>query len=199
LNLSQLKFPRVTPRLLLRPLVPDDIDAIYHLYADWAVARWLSRLLWPFTPESAEALVAEAASDLERGRGLFLALTHRTTGEFVGTVSLRLPAYQADPWTDDKRLGVLGYAIAPKQQANGFASEAAASVVELAFTEMHLLRLRATVLQDNVASRRVLEHMHFGVWRERVSEVPRYGGAPRLGDTFMLSRAEWVLRSTGSE
>jgi RimJ/RimL family protein N-acetyltransferase len=72
---------------------------------------------------------------------LFLALRHRTTGAFVGTVSLRLPAYDADLWTDDKRLGILGYAIAPEQQGNGFATEAAASMVELAFTVMHCPRV----------------------------------------------------------
>jgi RimJ/RimL family protein N-acetyltransferase len=69
--MTELVFPRVTARLLLRPLVPDDRDAIYHVYRDWEVARWLWRLQWPFTPESAETLIAEAASDLERGRGLF--------------------------------------------------------------------------------------------------------------------------------
>src|SRR5260370_42447063 len=42
--------------------------------------------------------------------------------------------------------GVPGYAIAPEQQGNSVASEAAASMLELAFTDMHLLRLRAKVL-----------------------------------------------------
>jgi 8-oxo-dGTP diphosphatase len=191
MNLTQLAFPRQAPRLLLRPLVPDDQDAIHHLYGDWAVARWLSRLPWPFTRDSAETLIAEAVSDVDRGRGLFLALTHRTAGSFVGTVSLRLPALDANPWTNDTRLGILGYAIAPEQQGNGFASEAAASVVELAFTDLHLLRLRARVLRHNVASRHVLERVQFRIWRSDVREVPRYGGPARLGDTFILDRADW--------
>jgi RimJ/RimL family protein N-acetyltransferase len=97
----------------------------------------------------------------------------------------------ADPWTNDRRLGILGYAIAPEQQGTGFASEAAASMVELAFTDLDLQRLRATVLQDNIASRRVLEHLHFRLWRADVREVPRYGGSARLGNTFVLDRADW--------
>jgi RimJ/RimL family protein N-acetyltransferase len=129
---------------------------------------------------------------VDRGGGLFLALRHRTTGEFVGTVSLRLPAFDADPWTDDKRLGIVGYAVAPEQQGNGFASEAVGSMLELAFTDVHLLRVRATVLRDNVASRRVLERVRFRIWRADVREVPRYGGPARLGDMFVLDRADWM-------
>jgi RimJ/RimL family protein N-acetyltransferase len=191
-NIAQLTFPRVTSRLLLRPLVPHDRDAIHHLYGDWSVAQWLSRLSWPFTLESAETLIADAVSDVERGNGLSLSLTHRTTGAFVGTVSLRLPAFDADPWTLDKGLGIVGYAIAPEQQRSGFASEAVACVVELAFTDVHLLRLRATVLRDNTPSRRVLERIQFRIWRPDVREVPRYGGPARLGDTFVLDRADWL-------
>jgi RimJ/RimL family protein N-acetyltransferase len=197
-GMTALRFPRLTPRLLLRPLVRDDRDAIHYLYRDWAVARWLSRLPWPFTPESAETLIAEAALDLERGRGWFLAVTHRTTGAFVGTLILRLPSFDVDPWTHDKRLGVLGYAIARERQGNGYASEAAASMVELAFTDLYVLRLRATVLRDNVASRRVLERLHFRVWHASVREVPRYGGPPRLGDTFVLDRADWIAANRAS-
>jgi RimJ/RimL family protein N-acetyltransferase len=131
---------------------------------------------------------------MQRGEGWFLALTHRTTGAFVETVSLRLPAFDADSWIDDERLGILGYAISSEHQGNGFASEAAGSVVELAFTDLQLLRLRATVLQDNAASRHVLERVRFRIWRTGVREAPRYGGPARLGDTFVLERGDWIAR-----
>ncbi len=65
-------------------------------------------------------------------------------------------------------------------------------MVELAFTDLHLVRLRATVLRDNVASRRVLERLCFRIGRADVLEVPRYGGPARLGDTFVLDRTEWI-------
>jgi RimJ/RimL family protein N-acetyltransferase len=191
-SMQQLAFPLQTTHLLLRPLVSADGDSIHHLYSDWAVAKWLSRLPWPFTPESAATLITEAIADLQRGAGLCLALTHRTTGAFVGSVSLRLPALGVDPWTDDTELGILGYAIAPEHQGQGFATEAAARMVELAFTDLHMVRLRATVLRDNVASRRVLERMRFRIGRADVREVSRYGGPARLGHTFVLNRTEWI-------
>ena len=99
--MRELALPRQTARLLLRPLGPEDRDAIHRLYSDRSVAKWLSRLPWPFTPESADTFIADAQSDLVRGAAFFLALIQQATGAFVGTVSLRLPALDADPWTDD--------------------------------------------------------------------------------------------------
>jgi 8-oxo-dGTP diphosphatase len=189
--MPELAFPRQTSRLLLRLLGPEDREAIHRMYSDWSVAQWLSRLPWPFTPESADTFIADAQSDLSRGAAFVVVLIQQAAGAFVGTVSLRLPALDADAWTEDRGLGILGYAITPEQQGNGFASEAAASMVELAFTILDLQRLRATVLQDNIASRRVLERLQFRLWRADVREVPRYGGPARLGNTFVLDRADW--------
>jgi RimJ/RimL family protein N-acetyltransferase len=184
-------FPRGTERLILRHLAPDDADTIRELYGDWQISQWLSRLSWPFTSEDAEVLIAEAAIQFARGSGFLVAIEARASSMFVGTISLRLPAYEPDPWTTDTSLGILGYAIASAQQGNGFASEAASSVVRLAFDHMQLDRVRATVLRDNVPSRRLLERLGFTIRHADVRETPRYGGPPRLGDTLMLERADF--------
>jgi len=162
------------------------------------VAKWLSRLPWPFTSASAQTLIAEAAADLERGRDCFLRVETRVDGTFVGTVSQRLPAYDAEPWTADTRLGIVGYAVVPDQQGRGFATEAASSIVQLAFEDMQIHRHRATALRDNVASRRVLERLGFRIRYTDVMGVPRYSGPPRLGDTFMLESVDWH-RSDGDQ
>ena len=195
-------FRRVTSRLILRPLARSDAEAVRQLYSDWEVAKWLSRVPWPFTSASAENFIADAEVDMEHGSGCHLAIERRVSATFVGTVSLRLPALEPDPWTSDRQLAILGYAVQRDQQRNGFASEAAASVVQLAFDQMDIARLRATVLRDNVASRRVLARLGFTIEYAGVRETPRYGGPPRVGDTFMLERSEWrgavVIRAAKS-
>jgi len=75
---------------------------------------------------------------------------------------------------------------------NGFASEGAARVTEFAFESVGLARLRATVLRENLASRRVLERLRFTVSEFDVQETPRYGGPPRAGDTYILERHHWI-------
>ena len=189
-------FPLVTPRLTLRPIAAEDTDALLSLYSDWQVARWLSRLPWPFTSDSAQTMISEAMMDLERTRGYFLRIETRASGTFVGTVSLRLPAYDHEPWTTDTTLGILGYAVLKKEHGRGFATEAAASMVQFAFGDLDLHRLRATALRDNIASRRVLERLGFRIRYTDVREVPRYGGPPRLGDTYMLERGDWQAVQT---
>jgi RimJ/RimL family protein N-acetyltransferase len=184
-------FPLVTPRLSLRPLAVEDTDALRSLYSDWNVARWLSRLPWPFTSDSAQTMISEAMTDLERTRGYFLRIDTRTSGTFVGTVSLRLPAYDHVPWATDTTLGILGYALVPQEHGRGFATEASARMVEFAFGDVGLHRLRATALRDNIASRRVLERLGFRIRYTDVREAPRYGGPPRLDDTYMLEHGDW--------
>ena len=61
-------------------------------------------------------------------------------------------------------------------------------MAEFAFEQLELQRLRATVLKENAASRKVLERLGFSIGVADVRETPRYGGPPRLGDTYFLER-----------
>ena len=110
-------YPARTDRLLLRPLHPSDAEALHRLYGDWEVARWLSRVEWPFTRAVAEAMVTAAEADLAAQRGWFLAIMSLESSRFVGTVSLRVPARDPEPWTADARLGMPRYAINSTDQA----------------------------------------------------------------------------------
>jgi 8-oxo-dGTP diphosphatase len=186
--ISPALFPLLSARLELQPLTLDDAASVCDLYSDWQVTRWLSRLLWPFTSASATQLILQARQDLDRGAACMLAIRKRDTAAFVGTISLRIPALEPTPWTRDTGMGILGYAICPEQQGNAFATEAAAALVRCAFEQLGLARLRATALRDNIASRRVLEHLGFALRTTNVHETPRYAGGPRLGDTYMLER-----------
>ena len=185
-------FPIASARLSLRPVAFTDVNALCGLYGDWEVARWLSRLPWPFDQESASGMVADASADLQRGAGCILAMVELTTGVLVGVVSLRIPALEPSAWTTDTELGILGYSVVRDRWGNGFASEAAARVVEFAFDVVGLAQLRATPLRSNPGSRRVLERLGFTIAELDVYETPRYGGPPRPGDVYTLERRDWT-------
>jgi ribosomal-protein-alanine N-acetyltransferase len=57
----------------------------------------------------------------------------------------------------------MGYGISPTFQRRGYATEAARALTHWAFRQPRVKRLTAECLHDNIASRRVLEHlgMHF--------------------------------------
>lgn len=187
-------FVLETPRLLLRPLAEEDVDAVHRLYADWDVAKGLSRIAHPFSVEAARRFVAEARAAFERGSGYVLGLFERRSGAFVGVVSLRIPA--ADPalpeedCADAAGLGILGYAVAPPYWGQGFASEGAKRMVRFAFDDLRLDRLQGTALRENPASGRVLAQMGFAVSEAGIAEEPLYGGPPRLADRYLLTRGK---------
>jgi ribosomal-protein-alanine N-acetyltransferase len=187
-------FPLETRRLVLRPVASSDIEDLYALYSDWEVARWLSRLPWPFTHSSAHTFVADAIDDLTRGTGCMLAMIESESSAFVGVVSFRVPALEPQPWTSDAGLGILGYGVTRERWGAGFASEGAARATNFAFEDLGLSRLRATVLRSNLASRRILERLGFKVSEFGVKEVPRYGGPPRMGDVHLLERRDWLAK-----
>lgn len=186
-------FVLEAPRLLLRPLAEEDVDAVHRLYADWDVAKSLSRIAHPFSVEAARQFVAEARAASERGSGYVLGLFKRRSGAFVGVVSLRIPA--ADPQgdqdrADDAGLGILGYAVAPPYWGQGFASEGAKLMVEFAFDDLRLDRLQASALRENPASGRVLVRLGFAVAEAGIAEEPLYGGPARLADRYLLTRGK---------
>ena len=185
-------FVLETPRLLLRPLAEEDVDAVHRLYAEWAVAKSLSRISHPFSLEAARRFVAEARAAFERGSGYVLGLFERRSGAFVGVVSLRIPS--ADPalpeevCADAAGLGILGYAVAPPYWGQGFASEGAKRMVRFAFDDLRLDRLQASALRENPASGRVLARLGFAVAEAGIAEEPLHGGPPRLADRYLLTR-----------
>ena len=185
-------FVLETSRLLLRPLAEEVVDAVHRLYADWDVAKTLSRIAHPFSLEAARQFVAEAQAAFGQGSGYTLGMFERHGGAMVGVVSLRIPstgpAQREENRADDARLGILGYAVARPYWGQGFASEGARRMVEVAFADLGLDRLQASALRKNPASGRILERLGFAVAEAGIAEVPLYGGPPRLADRYLLAR-----------
>ena len=109
-----------SPRLLLRPLGPDDAPTIAALM-EWDVVRWLSLPPWPYHLADAEWFVAAAAPDGEIAR----------SGERTWAL--------AEPGEPTRLLGViglgeeLGYWIGRSHWGRGLMGEAARMVLQAHF------------------------------------------------------------------
>jgi len=68
------------------------------------------------------------------------------------------------------RSASLGYWVDEARRGRGLATRAVAAIVELAFLDLDLHRLEAATLEDNHASKRVLEKNRF----HRIGLAPRY-------------------------
>lgn len=146
-------------RLLLRPWRPDDTAFAFDLYSRWEVARFLGRTPAVLTEQ------AEASRRIARLRALeddlrcFRVVTVAPTGEPVGTVMLQ-PIPASGPSEPLRPSGdtEIGWHFHPDHWGRGYASEAAALLLEAALRG-GLSRVVAVTYPENTASQRVCERI----------------------------------------
>ena len=146
--------PIRTPRLILRPPAPGDVDGLYVRRNDPAVAR-LEAWELPFPVERARAIVEGgiAMRGPIDGEWYLIVIDRADTGETVGDLALR-PTWGG-------RSAEIGYTLHSEHWGSGYATESAASLVEYLFGHGDLTRISAMTHPDNVASARVLERLGF--------------------------------------
>lgn len=147
----------LTPRLLLRPGWSDDAYPLALAIGDEAVLRNLARAPSPYGMADARQFLAQDFDD----RAPNFLITRRTNAELIGGIAIERDAQGG---------GELGYWIARAHWGQGYASEAARAVIDLARHSLRLSRLSAAHFVDNPASGRVLTKIGF---RATGSQQPR--------------------------
>ena len=113
-----------TERLLLRPGWAEDAPALVAAIGDEAVVRNLSRVPWPYGPAEAEAFLGLPQDER---RPQLLIFTRASVPQLIGGIGLMDlddgPVEQAE----------LGYWIARAHWRQGYATEAARAVLDMAF------------------------------------------------------------------
>ncbi len=162
--------PLATERLILRPLIPEDAEALHRLVNDWEVTRNLSVVPFPYPRELADEWIVSTRSALAEGSGYQLAITGRE-GEhevLVGVVGLTLDA--------KRQTGRLGYWVGRRFWGHGVATEAAGRLARWALANLTLERLEAGVITDNPASAAVLRRIGFRQIEDGIGTFLARGG-----------------------
>lgn len=141
--------PVLTPRLILTPVGPDDVDDLVQLYADPRVAFWTG----PWTRTAVEAWATDQAARWARDRvGKWLA-RDRSDSSLVGRGGCTRIDLEGEPVLElgwavrDARTGQ-GFATELGRAALGWATEHHPGLPVVGFTEVH-----------NWASRAVMERL----------------------------------------
>lgn len=141
-----------TARLLLRPFTPDDAPALFRIYGDPEVMRFMGAPPASVEQEAAN-LQAHAHKYYERlGFGLW-AVVHKATGDLIGRCGLLRSEIGGRIETE------ISYLLERGHWGQGFAAEAAGAVLDYGFRVLGLDRVVAVIHPDNVASRRVAERI----------------------------------------
>jgi RimJ/RimL family protein N-acetyltransferase len=157
---AHIAWPRAAGALELRPPTSDDLDQVLVWRNRPEVTRWLLRTT--VDPEAFRRAWLESVEDPDQH-----AVVAVLDGVIVGTGSLDvhdgMGQFDGDVWRRSE--GLLGYLIDPAHAGNGYATEIAGALLDLAFTELGLHRVTAGCFADNVASWRVMEKL--GMRREQ--------------------------------
>jgi aminoglycoside 6'-N-acetyltransferase len=149
-----------SPRLRIRRFREADAEAFAAYRDDPEVARYQG---WerPYTLSQAREFVL-GLRDLHPGRpGTWFqfAVCRHGSDLLIGDVGLRTT-------DEDPPQGELGFSLARAHQGNGYAREAAHTVVRYAVATLGMRRVFATTDSPNVSSRKLLEHLGFRLLRE---------------------------------
>ena len=176
-------FRLETRRLWLRWPRQADAAAIVRLAGDKAVVEMTSSIPHAYPPEQADAFVVGSRRANMEGSALTLAMTQRAKpSDLIGVVSIYAGRGGSGP--------ELGYWLGTPFWDQGFATEAARSLVDAYFAYAAGTELAAWTRAINPASRRVLEKCGFAAAGSGLKVFPARGDVFPV-DHFRLDRRRW--------
>ncbi|MEA3536625.1 GNAT family protein [Rhizobium sp. CC-YZS058] len=177
----------LSSRLVLRAPHIDDVDALAHLANNANVATMVSRMPHPYTAADAAAFVRRTAEGTI-GKCVY-AITKAETGAFLGCCGVEAGA--------DSAAVELGYWLGEPHWNQGYATEAAQTLIDMAFRTRDIERIDARCRVVNAASRRVLQKCGFQLRGSGLVDCLALGGMVPV-EHFHLDRKTWIsLRSWG--
>ncbi|MFJ4617730.1 GNAT family N-acetyltransferase [Streptomyces sp. NPDC088812] len=140
-----------THRLVLRPVGPQDTEAVHTAAQDPDIQRWTT-IPSPYLPEHARTFTEEVAPAGWADGTLFTFGVFLPDGTLVGVNSLMR-----------RSLGTaeIGYWATKEHRGRGYTTEAARTASHWAFTDLAVDRVEWRAEVGNTASRAVAEHAGF--------------------------------------
>jgi RimJ/RimL family protein N-acetyltransferase len=135
-------------RLLLRPPQAGDICHFVPLLNDFAVSRNLTRVPHPYTEDDGCAYIVRATDAWSNGEDYAFVILRKEDGARIGGCGVH-PARDRE----------FGYWLGRPFWGKGYATEAAARMLQFAFDELGLDSLNAGWVEDNPASGHVLDKL----------------------------------------
>lgn len=178
----------LTKNLILRKLQQTDAKPIAKLANNVSVSSMTARLPHPYNVENAVDFINQTG--LKQNRSCVYAVTLAKTADVIGCCSLSPTEREIGP--------ALGYWLGEPYWGNGYATEAAHALVDLAFKTTSHDRVNASCRVINPASRRVLEKCGFQHSDSGMINSVSLGNTVPV-DYYVLDRSTWISLKSWSE
>lgn len=175
---AEMRQPIYTARLIVRSFRAADASDLYEYLSN--PQTYIYEPGGPITMNLAGVVAADMATSPD-----FWAVEVAAIGKQIGQLYLK----QIEPL--ELLTCELGYIFNPAYQRQGYASEAAAALVDYAFTVREMHRIFAHCNPENTASWKLLERIGFrreGLLRRNIFFRRNASGAPVWTDTYIYAR-----------
>ena len=173
-----------TPRLILRELLPTDLEGMFELDSDPEVHRYLGNN--PVTDiEKLKGVIEFVRQQyIENGIGRW-AMVEKSTNAFVGWTGMKLIK---EPINNRVDFYDIGYRLVRRFWGKGYATEAAKVALDYAFTHLPTGEIIGLANVDNTGSRNVLQKI--GLVRQETFEMEGM-----KVDWLRITREEWERKN----
>jgi len=156
------EFPQIeTNNLVLREMELSDAEAIFKIYADNDVTKYID-LETATDLAQAKFLVNRRVELFRSGQRIRWGIARKDDNIIIGSCGFT-------QWDKNFHRAVIGYELAKKHWRKGIMTEALEAVIYFGFQRMELNRIEALVMLENIASMTLLEKLGFqeeGILRE---------------------------------
>ncbi len=153
-----------TPRLVLRELKDEDLQAIFALRSNETVCRYIDRPV-PQHISEASAFIERIRKGYADNSTYYWVLSLKGEQELLGTICL---------WNfSGDGVAEIGYEMLPQHHGKGYMQESLAAISEYSFNILKLSAIDAFTHRDNTASKKLLERNGFNLCEGRTDpDVP---------------------------
>jgi RimJ/RimL family protein N-acetyltransferase len=152
-DITEVKIFAETERLILREILPSDIDGMFELDSDPEVHKYLGNK--PITNKKEIVAIIDSVRQqyVDNGIGRF-AIIDKKTNAFMGWTGLKLETRLTN---NHQNYYDLGYRLIRKYWGKGIALESAIVSIDYAFKKLNLEKLYAAASCENIVSNKILQ------------------------------------------
>ena len=153
LDIIQNQIPiKVSDKYFIRHISNDDKDALYHLYSNEKIAKYVARKTHHSIKDT-EEFIQIINQRMNEGNNIYLGVCEDHSGKLIGIIRFLKK--------DDPSTLTVGYALNEEYWGHGIINSTVSNLIELIKLDGTYARIRATVKPENISSQRCVEKLGF--------------------------------------